>query len=86
MDGPEKETVFETAALAGEILLASGAEIFRVDETMCRIARAYQCGALEPFVLSNGIFLSSGGAGASITAPRCGISPWAAAGWTASTR
>ena len=44
MDGPEKETVFETAALAGEILLASGAEIFRVDETMCRIARAYQCG------------------------------------------
>ncbi|WP_418971200.1 threonine/serine exporter family protein [Allofournierella sp.] len=63
MDGPEKETVFETAALAGEILLASGAEIFRVDETMCRIARAYQCGGLEPFVLSNGIFLTSGGAG-----------------------
>lgn len=63
MDGPEKETVFETAALAGEILLASGAEIFRVDETMCRIARAYQCEGLEPFVLSNGIFLTSGGAG-----------------------
>ncbi len=48
MDGPEKETVFETAALAGEILLASGAEIFRVDETMCRIARAYQCGGWSP--------------------------------------
>lgn len=63
MDRPDKETVFETAALAGEILLASGAEIFRVDETMCRIARAYRCENLEPFVLGNGIFLTTGGEG-----------------------
>ena len=29
------------AALAGDILLASGAEIFRVEETINRIAHAY---------------------------------------------
>lgn len=29
------------AALAGDILLASGAEIFRVEETIDRIAHAY---------------------------------------------
>lgn len=59
METKERELIFETAALAGEILLKSGAEIFRVDETMRRIACAYQMDQVNTFVLSNGIFLTA---------------------------
>lgn len=59
MCSDQNELIFETAALAGEILVASGAEIFRVTETMCRIARAYGCPGLDPFVLSNGILMTA---------------------------
>ena len=41
MGAEQSELVFETVALAGEILVSSGAEIFRVTETMERIAAAY---------------------------------------------
>lgn len=54
-----QELVFETVALAGEVLLASGAEIFRVVDTMNRIAAAYHCEGLDTFILSNGILLST---------------------------
>lgn len=56
-----EKLVFETVALAGEVLLASGAEIFRVVDTMHRIAAAYQCDNLDTFILSNGILLSTSG-------------------------
>lgn len=59
----EQEQVFETVALAGEVLLASGAEISRVTDTMERIARAYGCPELDTFIVSNGVLLSSGGNG-----------------------
>lgn len=49
----------ETAALAGDILLASGAEIFRVEETIDRIAHAYGVHSSDSFVLSSGIFLTA---------------------------
>lgn len=62
MPETQQPIVFEVAALAGEILLASGAEVFRVDDTMRRIAAAYQCDGFEPFVIGNGIFLSAGDA------------------------
>ena len=58
-----EELVFETVALAGEVLLASGAEIFRVTDTMQRIATAYGCPQLDSFVVSNGVLLSTGGQG-----------------------
>lgn len=45
------------AALAGDILLASGAEIFRVEETIDRIAHAYGIDSCDPFVLSSGFSL-----------------------------
>lgn len=48
------------ASLAGDILLASGAEIFRVEETIFRIAKAYGVESSDAFVLSSGIFLTAG--------------------------
>ena len=42
--------VLDAAALAGEILLESGAEIFRVEDTIYRIAAAYGVEEAEAFV------------------------------------
>lgn len=52
--------VLDVASLAGDILLASGAEIFRVEETIYRIARAYGVESASSFIFSNGIFLTAG--------------------------
>lgn len=57
----DRDLIFETVSLAGEILLASGAEISRVSDTMERIARAYGNPGLDTFILSNGVLLSTGG-------------------------
>ena len=59
----DNSLVLDTAALAGDILLESGAEIFRVEETIYRIAEAYGVESAEAFVLSSGIFLTSEGNG-----------------------
>ena len=40
----------------GELLLRSGAEIFRVQETMERVARAYGVTEFDAYVLSNALF------------------------------
>ena len=48
------------ASLAGDILLASGAEIFRVEETIFPIVMAYGVESSAAFVLSSGIFLPAG--------------------------
>ncbi|WP_081752416.1 threonine/serine exporter family protein [Lacrimispora sp.] len=45
---------------AGHILLENGAEIFRVEETMDRICRHFGIESGNSFVLSNGIFTTSG--------------------------
>ena len=42
---------------AGEIMLRSGAEIYRVEETVVRICRSYEV-LCESFVLPTGIFIS----------------------------
>lgn len=55
---PDTRKVAELALHAGQILLKSGAEIFRVEETMTRICRRFHVEEVEPFVLSHGIFLS----------------------------
>ena len=55
-DGPDDREVLETAMEAGHILLENGAEIFRVEETMERIAAHYGVERKDFFVLSNGIF------------------------------
>ena len=62
METFEKEDsrmALNTAALAGDILLESGAEISRVEETINRIAHAYGIESCDPFVLSSGFFLTA---------------------------
>ncbi len=54
----EKINIMDVVVLAGEVLLHNGAEIFRVQETMTRIAQAYGVADFDVYVLSNGIFLS----------------------------
>lgn len=46
----------ETAVLAGEIMLVSGAEIYRVEDTINRILRTADRQTSEAIVLSTGIF------------------------------
>lgn len=60
MEKQKNREALDVAALAGDILLASGAEIFRVEETISRIARAYGVESSDAFVLSSGIFLTAG--------------------------
>jgi uncharacterized membrane protein YjjP (DUF1212 family) len=52
--------VIEIALRAGEILLTSGAEIYRVEDTIYRICRSYnvQC---EAYALPSGIFITGFG-------------------------
>ncbi len=45
----------DVATLAGEILLANGAEIFRVQDTMTRILQVYETEPFNVFVISNAI-------------------------------
>lgn len=55
--------VLDTAMLAGHIMLANGAEIFRVERTMSRIAGYFGESGGDFFVLSNGIFCTGGESG-----------------------
>jgi uncharacterized membrane protein YjjP (DUF1212 family) len=50
--------VTDIAVKAGEILLTSGAEIYRVEDTINRICEAYNI-KCESFVLPTGIFVSA---------------------------
>ena len=56
----EKKRVMEAAMRAGQILLANGAEISRVEETIDRICGHYGIESGSAFVLSNGIFITMG--------------------------
>ncbi|MEG2088324.1 MAG: threonine/serine exporter family protein [Angelakisella sp.] len=51
----------EAAVFAGSILLESGAEIFRVEDTVLRIAKAYGVQSCNTFTLSSGFFTTAGG-------------------------
>lgn len=59
-DEGEKKLVMEAAMRAGHILLANGAEISRVEETIDRICRHFGIESGSAFVLSNGIFMTMG--------------------------
>lgn len=54
----EEKKVLDVAAFAGHVLLENGAEIFRVEETIEKIAHAYGMKGDHAFVLSSGIFLT----------------------------
>lgn len=60
LSGAEQREILETAMQAGHILLESGAEIFRVEETIDRICQYYGIKSEHAFVLSHGIFMTSG--------------------------
>ncbi|NLK29152.1 MAG: threonine/serine exporter family protein [Clostridiales bacterium] len=53
-----KDMIFNLVMKAGEILLHNGAEIFRVEETMEIIARAYGVNEVYVYAISNGLFLT----------------------------
>ena len=48
----------ETAVLAGEVMLVSGAEIYRVEDTIKRILQNADRRTSEAIVLSTGIFVT----------------------------
>lgn len=52
------DKVFKLVMKAGEILLHNGAEIFRVQETITIIAKAFDVTDLDVFIVSNGIFIT----------------------------
>lgn len=52
----DNESVLELSFQMGETLLENGAEISRVQETMERVARAYQIEKFNVYVLTNAIF------------------------------
>lgn len=56
----ETQQILLLAMKAGQIQLENGAEIFRVEDTVMHICRAYGLHSVNIFVLSNGIFLSCG--------------------------
>ena len=56
----DRREILDAAMQAGHILLENGAEIFRVEETVDRICRYYGIESENAFVLSNGIFITSG--------------------------
>lgn len=61
MDQTKREQEILLLALnAGRILLENGAEVTRVEDTVLRICRHYGLKSASSFVLSNGIFLTSG--------------------------
>lgn len=59
----EKHAVLKLAGRAGKVLLESGAEIARVEETIDRICAHYGIAGESAFVLSNGIFFTADGTG-----------------------
>lgn len=55
----EEREVMDLAVQAGSILLESGAEIFRVEETIKRILQSCGVMASDAFVLTNGFFTTA---------------------------
>ena len=58
-----QQEILEFTLEAGRVLLANGGEIFRVQETMQRIAKSYGAQNFNVYVLTNGLFASLGAAG-----------------------
>ena len=56
----EEDRVLELAVDMGQILLQSGAEIFRVEDTMKRVCHHFNVDSCDFFVMTNGIISSSG--------------------------
>lgn len=57
----DEAKAMDLACMAGQILLENGAELSRVEETMNRIADHYGVETRQFYLLTNGIFSTSGG-------------------------
>lgn len=53
---PQSKEVLNLAVSMGEELLKNGGEIYRVQETVCRVMEAYDVWDYNVFVVTNGIF------------------------------
>ncbi|WMJ86058.1 threonine/serine ThrE exporter family protein [Anaerocolumna sp. MB42-C2] len=60
-DDNKYDKEFQVIVLAGELLLSNGAEIFRVEDTMDRIAKAFDLADMDTFIIANGIFVTAKG-------------------------
>ena len=58
MDKEHKKKILRLAVTAGEIMMRSGAEIFRVEDTITRICKACEVDNVEVFALPTGIFVT----------------------------
>lgn len=58
MDKEKKKNILRLAVTAGEIMMKSGAEIYRVEETIFRICKACSVDNVEVFALPTGIFVT----------------------------
>ncbi|HET7628135.1 MAG TPA: threonine/serine exporter family protein [Bacillales bacterium] len=58
----ELDELMEVSLLAGKIMLMSGAETYRVEDTMRRLAQSFAAKTSHAFVTPTGIILSVGGA------------------------
>ena len=58
MDIERKKNILRLAVHAGEIMMKSGAEIYRVEETITRICKACDVDNVEVFAMPSGIFVT----------------------------
>lgn len=54
----KQKKIIRLAVLAGEIMMKSGAEVYRVEDTIWRICKACDVNDVEVFAIPTGIFLS----------------------------
>jgi len=58
MINPLQKKILMLALLAGEILLKSGSEIYRVEDTVIKLCKAFRIPYAEVFATTTGIFIS----------------------------
>ena len=56
--GMNMDKILQVSSLAGQILLQSGAETYRVEETICRICLSFGADSVDSFVTPTGIIVS----------------------------
>ena len=65
----QSRRALELVTRIGEVLLKTGGEIFRVQQTMQLVAKAYGIPGFQVYVLANGLFVSMQEEGRTITRP-----------------
>lgn len=65
----QSRRALELVTRIGEVLLKNGGEIFRVQQTMQLVAKAYGIPGFQVYVLANGLFVSMQEEGRTITRP-----------------